>query len=117
MTLRRKTPLKRSSKRIAPVRARFNKTFWSGQREAVSNIQGGICAHCGIEFSALDTAHIEGLGRLVPGGRNNPEHWKNQLPNLLGLCRECHQNFDSQPLSTRKIVGAELKKKFNWPAD
>lgn len=114
VTLQRKTPLKRSTKRIRKMRARYTPEFWKGQREKVRSIQGGRCAFCD-KPGTLDAAHIRGLGRT--GTRNDPKNPLNQLSNLLGLDRECHETFDAEPLSTRLIVGAELKKKFDWPPD
>ncbi len=113
--LRRKSYMTRSTKRIAPVRERFSTSFWRGQCHRVNEIQGYTCAICDQRFTLLDTMHIRGLGRTVYGGRNNHDHELNQLPNLLGGCRRCHEVFDAQPTSTRVIVGAELKKKFEWP--
>lgn len=114
MTLQRRTPLKRSTKRIRPVRERFTPEFWNAQRAAVFVTQDeGRCAHCLRRYSRLDACHIRGLGK--GRSRNDPDNPLNALTNLLGLCRPCHGEFDDQPLATRIVVGNALKSRFRWP--
>lgn len=102
--------LARSKRRIARISHRHagGEKFWKGQCRAIALLQRGICAEHFIK-EPLDAAHIEGLGRRVPGGRYNATHRLNQLPNLIGLCRRAHEWFDSHPMGWRIHYGAHLK--------
>jgi hypothetical protein len=113
--LQRKSYIQRSTKRMAPRREGDDPEFWERQCDTVNEVQAGCCAVCDKFFGRVDTMHIRGIGRTVYRGRHNPHNELNHLPNLLGGCRPCHVAFDAQPLATRIIVGAELKKKFSWP--
>lgn len=81
MTLRRKTPLRKRSKRMAAEMVRYN-ALRAGYLDIVP-----ICEVCDRERST-EVHHVKPLGR--GGERNN-------LDNFLAVCRGCHNKIHADP--------------------
>lgn len=66
---------------------------------------------CGNSFrlAALDLAHLRGLG--MGASRENDGDARNELSNLVLLCRACHQN---QEHSWGKFVGLWKRSLVDW---
>ncbi len=100
--------------KIAAVSERHDPAWWAEQSRRVHDMQRGICAACGKQQHRLDAAHIDPLGTTAT--RNDPDHPRNQLGNLIGLCRvPCHSEFDRQTKAWRRARGAELKARIECP--
>lgn len=102
--------LKEPQRAIAKISDRHDATFWPKQRAAIREIQKGVCGWC-VKERDLDCAHIKGLGRLAT--RNDADHPLNQLANLIGLCRQCHREFDRQSVAWRNHNGPLFKDRFD----
>lgn len=105
----KRTALKPSRTRIRNRRLKSSGDFWKLQGDKLHSKHGGVCAKCSKKVERLDAAHIVGIGNRVPYGRHNQGHPLNSLENLVGLCRSCHEWFDSLPKLTRIAIGAELQ--------
>ena len=95
--MKRSTPLRSGSKRIAPRRSRF--TPDRSIFERIYQEQEGRCAICekqtpleGSVRSRMHDAHLDQLG--MGASRHNPDDPRNARENRVGLCATCHDVLD-----------------------
>lgn len=89
----KRSPLKRSTKRIATRRERYSGNSWRDVREEIAATRPHRCESCGKALRDFALAHRHGLGS-GGGVRHNPDArcpncgtWLNRAENLAMVCR------------------------------